>query len=54
MSYASFLFGVSFSFVFGWVFTLILFGILPVMAITGAFMALSMQDGQIEKMKAYA
>jgi hypothetical protein len=42
MSYSSFVFGIAFSFYFGWVFTLILLAILPFMALSGFVMALSM------------
>ena len=41
-SYSSFVFGISFSFYFGWVYTLILLAILPVMALAGIVMAISM------------
>jgi hypothetical protein len=54
MQYSSFFFGVTFSFYFGWLYTCILFAILPVMAASGWVMNVSMEDGQTEKMKAYA
>ena len=54
MQYSSFFFGVTFSFYFGWIYTLILCGVLPVMALTGVVMSVSFEDGQTEKMKAYA
>ena len=42
MSYSSFVFGITFSFYFGWIFTLILMAFLPVMAISGIAMSYTM------------
>jgi ABC-type multidrug transport system fused ATPase/permease subunit len=54
MSVASFLIGFLFAFFWGWLMTLILLALFPVMAIMGIAMAYAMQDGFKESMKAYA
>ena len=54
MSSSSFFLGFIFAFYWGLILTLILLVALPVMAIMGMGMAISMQKGFKESMKAYA
>ena len=42
------------SFVFGWKFTLILLGLLPILAIFGIIMGFAMKGGAVAEMRAYA
>jgi ABC-type multidrug transport system fused ATPase/permease subunit len=54
MAISSFCLGFLFAFYFGWLMTLILLVALPVMALMGVGMAISMQDGFKESMIAYS
>jgi len=54
MSSCSLLLGFAFVFYWGWLMTLIFMAAFPVMAIMGVGMAVSMQDGFKESMRAYA
>ena len=54
MSVCSFLFGFLFAFYWGWLLTLILLAMFPVMMGLGTGMAMSMESGFKENMKAYS
>jgi ABC-type multidrug transport system fused ATPase/permease subunit len=45
MATSGFFLGFVFAFVWGWLYTLILFGMAPIIALTGIFMAMSMEKG---------
>jgi hypothetical protein len=53
MGVSGFIFGFLFAFLLGWLYTLILFGMAPIFALTGVFMVLSLESGFLEQMKAY-
>ena len=42
-----------FAFILGWLYTIILFGMAPIIASTGVLMAMSMEDGFKKQMKSY-
>lgn len=54
MSYSSFILGFAFAFTFGWLMTLILLGVFPIMAILAGGTAAFFGDGTKESMRAYA
>lgn len=54
MSIFCFFFGFGFAFYWGWLLTLILLVALPALAMTGVGMAVAMQSGMIEQMRAYS
>jgi hypothetical protein len=45
MSCTVFILGFAAAFLLGWLYTLILFGMAPIIAATGMLMAISMEDG---------
>ena len=49
----TFFLGFGLAFFIGWLYTLILFGMAPIIAATGVLMAISMEDGFKEQMKSY-
>jgi len=53
MSVTTFFLGFAAAFLLGWLYTLILFGMAPIIAATGVLMAVSMEDGFKEQMKSY-
>jgi hypothetical protein len=53
MSVSVFVLGFTAAFILGWLYTLILFGMAPIIAATGVSMAISMEDGFKEQMKSY-
>ena len=54
MAAASFIAGFAFSFYWGWLFTVILLGAFPFLALMGMGMGIAMQDGFGEQMRAYS
>lgn len=53
MSFTTFILGFGLAFFLGWLYTLILFGMAPIIAMTGILMAVAMEDGFKEQMKSY-
>lgn len=53
MSFSGFILGFIFSFILGWLYTCILFGMAPIIAFTGVLMTMSMETGFLEQMKSY-
>ena len=53
MSVSNFLLGFVAAFFLGWLYTVILFGMAPIIGFTGVAMAVSMEDGFKEQMKSY-
>jgi len=53
MSMSTFFLGFAAAFALGWLYTLILFGMAPIIGATGILMAISMEDGFKEQMKSY-
>ena len=53
MSITTFLLGFVAAFILGWLYTLILFGMAPIIAATGFLEVLAMGDGFKEQMKSY-
>ena len=53
MGVSGFIFGFIFSFLIGWLYTFILFGMVPIIGMTGIFMNLSLESGFLEQMKSY-
>jgi len=53
MSVSVFFLGFTAAFLLGWLYTLILFGMAPIIASTGVAMAVSMEDGFKDQMKSY-
>lgn len=54
MAFVSFILGFAFAFVYGWLLTLILLALFPVMMLMGIGMGVAMQDGFKESMRSYA
>jgi len=54
MSIFMFIFGFGLAFYWGWVFTLILLGVVPFLGLTGLGMGYSLMTGLTEQMRAYA
>jgi ABC-type bacteriocin/lantibiotic exporter with double-glycine peptidase domain len=54
MSVAMFVFGFGLAFYFGWKFSLILLGVFPFLMVTGVGMAMSLESGVTQMMRAYA
>ena len=54
MFVTSFFFGFAFAFYYGWLLTVILIGGIPLLILAGAGMAISMEGGFMEMMKAYS
>lgn len=53
MSTSGFFLGFIFAFWWGWFYTVILFGMAPIIGLTGIFMAISMEKGFEEQMISY-
>ena len=53
MATSGFFLGFIFAFWWGWFYTIILFGMAPIIALTGVFMAMSMEKGFEEQMISY-
>mgnify|MGYP002631561046 FL=1 len=53
MGISVFFLGFAAAFALGWLYTLILFGMAPIIASTGVLMAIAMEDGFKEQMKSY-
>ena len=53
MGISVFFLGFAAAFALGWLYTLILFGMAPIIASTGVLMAVAMEDGFKEQMKSY-
>jgi ABC-type multidrug transport system fused ATPase/permease subunit len=45
MSWCGFILGFVFAFILGWLYTLILFGMAPIIGLTGVMMTMSMESG---------
>lgn len=54
MAVTSFVFGIAFSFYWGWLMNVILLAFVPVIVFLGILMAAAMQSGLTESLKAYS
>jgi ATP-binding cassette subfamily B (MDR/TAP) protein 1 len=54
MSISGFFFGFAFAFTYGWEYSTVLLGVVPCIALTGVLMAMSLESGITQMMRAYA